>query len=83
MQRLDQRRKARELQQQVSELNAFAKQTGCIVVLISQIRSAFDEKRQRLPSAEDVRLLDALDLGVFDKFLFLQDGEVQFRERKE
>jgi replicative DNA helicase len=81
LQLLDQRRKAPELQQQVSDLNAFAKRAGCIVVLISQIRSAFDGKSQRLPTVEDVRLLDTLDFGIFDKLLFLQDGQLQLGAR--
>lgn len=83
LQLLDQRRKAPELQQQVNELHAFAKHSGCIVVFVSQIRSAFDEKGQRRPGVDDVRLLDALDLGLFDKFLFLQDGHVQLGAHQE
>jgi replicative DNA helicase len=77
LQLLDQRRKAPELQHQVTDLSAFAKLAGCIVVLISQIRSAFDEKSHRLPDADDVRLLDVVDLGLFDKFLFLHRGQLQ------
>ena len=82
LQLLDQRRKAPELQQQVTDLNAFAKLAGCILVLISQIRSGFDEKSHRLPAVEDVRLLDVLDLGIFDKFVFLQDGQLQLEHRR-
>jgi replicative DNA helicase len=81
LQLLDQRRKAPELQHQVADLRTFAKLAGCIVVLISQIRSAFDEKSHRLPAADDVRLLDALDLGLFDKFLFLHRGQLQLGDR--
>ncbi len=81
LQLLDQRRKAPPLQQQVSELNTFAKHVGCILVFISQIRSAFDEKEQRLPAVEDIRLLDALDLRIFDKHLFLRDGQLQVGDR--
>jgi replicative DNA helicase len=81
LQLLDQRRKAPDLQRQVSELNAFAKQAGCIMVFISQIRSAFDDEKQRLPAAEDIRLLDVLDLSLFDKLLFLRDGQLRLGKR--
>lgn len=77
LQLLDQRRRAPELEQQVRELRAFAKQTGSILVFLSQIRSAFDQSPERLPAQQDIRLLDALDLTLFDKFLFLREGRAQ------
>jgi len=80
LQLLDQRRKAPELEQQVRSLRSLAKRRGCILVFLSQIRSAFDQRAERLPSRRDVRLLDALDLGLFDKFLFLRKGRAQLRE---
>ena len=46
-----------------------------------RIRSAFDEKKHRFPSVEDIRLLDALDLGIFDKLLFLHDGQAHLGKR--
>lgn len=83
LQLLDQRRKSPSLQQQVSELAAFAQRTGCIIILISQIRSAFDAKARRLPSTSDIRLLDDLDTSVFTKVVFLHEGRVRVsRNRK-
>jgi hypothetical protein len=80
LQLLDQRRKAPELEQQVRDLRAFAKRTGCILLFISQLRSAFDQSTGRLPSTNDIRLLDALDLSLFDKFLFLREGRPHLLE---
>jgi hypothetical protein len=80
LQLLDQRRRAPELEQQVRDLRAFAQRTGCILVFISQIRSAFDQGGELLPSRQDIRLLDALDLRLFDKFVFLREGRAMLRE---
>lgn len=80
LQLLDQRRRAPELEQQVRELRAFAKQTGCILVFLSQIRSAFDQSPQGLPTLQDIRLLDPLDLTLFDSFLFLREGRARLLE---
>ena len=74
LQLLDQRRRFPELQQQVNELDAFAKRTGSVLVFISQIHSAFDHTNKRLPALEDVRLPNALDLSIFNKLIFLHDG---------
>jgi replicative DNA helicase len=75
LQLLDQRRKAPELQQQVLDLRSWAKRMSCTLVFISQLRSALDPARW--PSMSDIRLLDDLDLRLFDKFLFLREGRVQ------
>jgi replicative DNA helicase len=80
LQLLDQRRQAPPLEQQVRDLRAFAQRTGCILVFISQIRSAFDQSTELLPSRQDIRLLDALDLRLFDKFLFLREGRASLHE---
>jgi replicative DNA helicase len=80
LQLLDQRRKTPPLDQQVRELRAFAQRTGCILVFLSQIHSAFDQCAARWPSTQDIRLLDALDLGLFDKFLFLREGRMTLLE---
>lgn len=74
LQLLDQRRESPELQEQVKDLRAFARRTGCIIIFISQIHHSFDGKAQPLPAADDVRLLNPLDLRLFDKALFLHEG---------
>jgi replicative DNA helicase len=77
LQLLDQRRDSADLQQQVRELRDFARQAGCIIVFISQIQRAFDTKSRSLPGAEDVRLVNPLDLQLFDKALFLHEGKAR------
>ena len=79
LQLLDQRRKSPNLQQQVTGLAALAQRTGCIIVLISQIRSAFDATARRLPTIDDVRLLDDVDASIFSKLVFLHEGRVRLR----
>jgi predicted ATP-dependent serine protease len=80
LQLLDQRRKAPELEQQVRDLRAFAQRTGCILVFLSQLRSTFDQSTARWPSMSDIRLLDTLELSLFDKFLFLREGRSRLLE---
>lgn len=74
LQLLDQRREFPALQEQVKDLRAFARRTGCVVIFISQIHHSFEAKAQPLPTAADVRLLNPLDLRLFDKSLFLHEG---------
>jgi len=77
LQLLDQRRSSPPLQEQVSALGDLARQTGHVVVVLSQIRSAFDESPEPLPSIDDVRPLDTLDFRLFDKFVFLHEGRLR------
>ena len=78
LQLLDQRRSAPELQSQVQELRAFARQTGCVLVAIAQVHRSFDAERRRLPEPKDVRLLNPVDLRLFDKSVFLHAGRSRF-----
>lgn len=79
LQLLDQRRENPELSVQVSALKAFARQRGLIFVFISQIDRSYDPTAKSLPDIEDIRLPNPLDLALFDKTCFLQDGRVRFR----
>ncbi|MEM1020766.1 MAG: DNA helicase [Pseudomonadota bacterium] len=77
LQLLDQRRSNPTLDEQVKELKKFAIEREAIVVLISQIDRTFELSRSDMPSIEDVRLPNPVDLSLFDKRCFLHDGEVQ------
>lgn len=77
LQLLDQRRSQPELAEQVEQLKAFAKRSGAIIVLISQIDRAFEKSGKALPDLSDVRLPNPLDLNLFDRACFLHKGEVQ------
>ena len=79
LQLLDQRRRNPELMVQVRALQSFARDRGVIFVFISQIDRLYDPLKKPCPDLGDVRLPNPLDLGLFTKTCFLNDGEVQFR----
>jgi replicative DNA helicase len=78
LQLLDQKRGNPELMVQVRALQAFARQRGLIVVFISQIDRRYDPTVKACPDLEDVRLPNPVDLGLFSKTCFLNNGEVRF-----
>ncbi len=78
LQLLDQKRENPELAVQISELKSFASKAGLIVVLISQIDRSYDLSGKPLPDISDVRLPNPVDLTLFNKTCFLNDGEIQF-----
>ena len=59
-------------------LKEFAIKHGAIVIMISQIDRAFELSSTDMPSIEDIRLPNPVDLSLFNKRCFLNDGEVQF-----
>lgn len=78
LQLLDQRRENPDLMIQVRALRAFARDRGLIFVFISQIDRAYDPAKKPCPDLDDVRLPNPLDLGLFSKTCFLNNGEVRF-----
>lgn len=64
---------------QVRALRTFARARGLIIVLISQIDRSYDPSLKPCPALEDVRLPNPLDLALFDKALFMNNGAVRFR----
>lgn len=78
LQLLDQRRDTPELADQIRALRSFARERGVILVFISQIARSYDPSVSPCPDIEDVRLPNPLDLSLFDKRCFLNDGEVKF-----
>ena len=64
---------------QVRALKAFARERGATLVFISQIDRSYDPSKKPCPDLEDVRLPNPLDLKLFDKTCFLNDGKVHFR----
>jgi len=79
LQLLDQKRENPELMQQVRTLQSFSRVRGLILVFISQIDRSYDTSTKPFPDLEDVRLPNPLDLTLFSKTCFLNNGEVQFR----
>jgi replicative DNA helicase len=79
LQLLDQKRGNPELMVQVRALKSFARDRGLIFVFISQIDRSYDPLKKPCPDLGDVRLPNPLDLSLFTKTCFLNNGEVQFR----
>ncbi|HWA84342.1 MAG TPA: DNA helicase [Fimbriimonadaceae bacterium] len=78
LQLLDQNRETPALMEQIRALKAFAQERGVILVFISQIDRSYDPSTKPCPDLEDVRLPNPLDLKLFDKACFLNDGEVRY-----
>ena len=77
LQLLDQKRSNPELTVQVHALKAFARDNGLIIVFISQIDRSYDPAAKPCPDLGDVRLPNPLDLSLFDKSCFINDGQVR------
>lgn len=78
LQLLDQRRESAPLMAQVRSLRAFARERGVTMAFLSQVDRSYDPSVKPVPDHGDVRLPNALDLGLFDRFCFLQAGEIRF-----
>jgi replicative DNA helicase len=78
LQLLDQRRESPELMVQIRTIQSFAKERGLIMLFISQVDRSYDPLKKPYPDLADVRLPNPLDLKLFDKACFLNDGEVHF-----
>lgn len=78
LQLLDQRRDNPDLATQLRALKAFARERGVIFVLLSQIDRTFVGSGRKLPRLTDVRLPNPIDLGLFDKAVFLNDGQMSY-----
>lgn len=80
LQLLDQRRENPPLAAQLRVLKSFACDHGHVVVFISQIDRTYDAAAKPCPDIENVRLPNPVDVTLFSKTCFLNDGEVQFRK---
>ena len=78
LQILDQQREKPDLMTQVRALKSFARDNGLIIVFISQIDRSFEQSGKSCPDLGDIRLPNPLDLTLFDKTCFLNNGEVRF-----
>jgi len=79
LQLLDQKRGNPELTVQISALKAFAQTRGVILAFISQIDRSYDPATKTCPDLRDIRLPNPLDLSLFSKTCFLNQGEVRFQ----
>lgn len=79
LQLLDQRRDKPGLPEQICRLKAFARIKGVVILFLSQIDRAYDPATKPCPDLDDVRLPNPLNLKLFNKSCFLQEGEMEFR----
>lgn len=78
LQLLDQKRSKPDLQMQIQTLKGYAKETGCIIVFISQLDRLFDDRGGVLPSLEDVRMPNEFDLGLINKLMLIHQSRLLF-----
>jgi hypothetical protein len=79
LQLLDQKRGNPALMVQIRALKGFAQEKGLILAFISQIDRSYDPAAKPCPDLDDIRLPNPLDLSLFGKSCFLNEGEVRFR----
>ncbi len=77
LQLMDQKREHPDLMDQIGMLKDFAAERGFIFVFISQIDRSYDSTKKPFPGIEDVRLPNPLDLGLFAKTCFLNNGRMK------
>jgi replicative DNA helicase len=77
LQLLDQKRENSALMDQVLQLKSFARERQLIVLCLSQIDRSYDPAKQPCPGIGDVRLPNPLDLGLFNRTCFLNQGRLQ------
>ena len=77
LQLLDQPRSNAPLSEQMTDLKHFARATGATILCLSQIDRQFRAAGRKLPTPDDVRLPNPLDLGLFDTSVFLNDNRIE------
>jgi replicative DNA helicase len=76
LQLLDQKRQHPDLAEQVQRLKRFALERQLIVLCLSQIDRSYDPAQRPWPGMSDVRLPNPLDLGLFTRTCFLNQGRL-------
>jgi replicative DNA helicase len=71
LQLLDEKRTNDALQVQIERLKVFAKKTGCIIIFISQLTREIENRDDRKPTINDIRLPNPLDLKLMNKIILL------------
>lgn len=79
LQLLDQRRQSPVIAVQIEALKSIARVRGLIVIITAQIDRSHALSAKPFPDRRDVRLPNPLDLSIFDKACFMNDGEAQMQ----
>jgi len=80
LQLLDEKRTNPPIQEQVEKLKKYAKETGCIIIFISQVRREVENQDIAIPFLEDIRLPNPLDLSLLNKIILLYNEQQDSRE---
>lgn len=78
LQLLDQKREKTELMAQVRALKSFAIERNLTMVFLSQIDRSYNTSAGLFPSLSEIRLPNPLDVNLFNKACFLNNGQLQF-----
>ncbi|TMV84096.1 DNA helicase [Thioclava sp. BHET1] len=79
LQILDQRRSTPPLSEQVEVLQAFARDTGVILAVTSQISRSYEPEAASVPGLANLRLPNPISPNAFSKACFLNAGKVRFQ----
>lgn len=71
LQLLDEKRSNPPLQVQVEKLKNYAKEKECIVIFISQLGRELENRADKKPMMDDIRLPNPLELKFFNKIMLL------------
>lgn len=71
LQLLDEKRTNPPLQTQAEKLKTYAKETGAIIIFISQIVRDVENRIDKRPTLDDIRLPNPLDLSLINKIILL------------
>ncbi len=83
LQILDQKRDKPNLMDQIQMLKSFAQSRGLIIIFLSQVDRSYDPVKKACPDIADIRLPNPVDLSLFNKACFLNNGEMHFHRRIE
>lgn len=71
LQLLDEKRSNPPLQVQVEKLKNYAKEKECVVIFISQLGRELENRADKIPTMNDIRLPNPLELKFFNKIMLL------------
>lgn len=71
LQLLDEKRSNPPLQVQVEKLKNYAKEKECVVIFISQLGRELENRADKKPTMDDIRLPNPLELKFFNKIMLL------------
>ncbi len=80
LQRLDEQRSKPSLASQIAQLRTFARDSGVVFVFIAQVHQRYEEPARPLPTIEDIRLPNPLDLALFDQAFFMHGEQRRLQD---